>query len=166
MTVWLADRVAEAMELEAASKGELESGGALLGWQDGDDRVVMGMIGPGPFALHGRHAFVPDHGWQVQRIREMFESTKGDLNYLGDWHSHPHGIAAMSDCDVATLRRIALKIPGALMAIIAGSARDWAVGCWQGRVRRTLIFRSMEVEIPEVKVFAPPPDWPVGIVHD
>lgn len=102
----------------------------------GKDRVVVDLRGPGPHALHGRHCFVPDHAWQVAEIRRAFQDSTGDVDYLGDWHSHPGGAAAMSDLGSATLRRIARRVKEPLMLIVAGSEinQDWSARCWKGRI--------------------------------
>src|SRR4051812_37824791 len=111
------------MQLMCGYAGELsplENGGVLLGWRSGEDRIVVDLRGPGPRALHGRHCFIPDHVWQLSEIKRAFHESRGDLDYLGDWHSHPDGIAEMSDLDSATLLRIARRVSAPLMLIVAG----------------------------------------------
>jgi len=95
------------------TRARAENGGILLGWRSDEDRIVADLRGPGAHALHGRHCFVPDHAWQVTEINRAFPASRGDLDYLGDWHSHPEVVAEMSDLDSATLLRIARRVPDA-----------------------------------------------------
>lgn len=139
----------------------LETGGVLLGWRRGDDRIVVDVVGPGRNALHGRTRFLPDHKWQDGEITRIFHATNGDIDYLGDWHTHPDGHAMMSDEDSRTLARIARRVRGALMFILAGpnfSARDF--GCWKAGPRKGFLSRSVAIESQEVRLFKPPQDWP------
>lgn len=83
MTIWLGRDAAQVIIEQANIFFPLETGGVLLGWRDGEDRVVVDIVGAGPKALHGRHTFIPDHSWQVEQIDEAFRNTAGDLDYLG-----------------------------------------------------------------------------------
>lgn len=133
MTTWLARSAFAAMRAEAAEIFPLESGGLLLGWRSGNDRVVVSILGPGPMAMHGRTRFVPDHKWQMHHLNQIFADSSGDIDYLGDWHSHPGGRAHMSSLDHQTLRRISRHVPQPLMAIVAADAPSpqWELGCWR-----------------------------------
>lgn len=162
MTVWLAKSALRAMYEESSSLYPLESGGILLGWRDGGDRIVVNALGPGPQALHGRHRFLPDHAWQVFHIRQIFEESIGDIDYLGDWHSHPDGGAAMSAEDQSTLKRISRRVRKPLMLILSGVSNNesWTFDCWKGNLHRGFILRRFEVFAQEVKLFDPPSNWP------
>ncbi len=166
MTVWLANSALHTMHAEATALYPLESGGILLGWRDGGDRIVINALGPGPQALHGRHRFLPDHEWQVFFIRRIFKESHGDIDYLGDWHSHPNGGSTMSAEDHATLRRISRRVREPLMLILAGGAchESWMTDCWKGCLHRGLIRRRFEVIPQTTKPFDPPSAWPTGAV--
>lgn len=84
-----------------------ETGGVLLGWRDALDIVVEHVIGAGPEADHQRSSFQPDAGWQEARIAELYERSGRQLDYLGDWHTHPGGTPHPSRRDERTLRHIA-----------------------------------------------------------
>ncbi|WP_082646313.1 Mov34/MPN/PAD-1 family protein [Bradyrhizobium valentinum] len=132
--VWLSSHVLRLMCRHARELSPLENGGILLGWRSGEYHIVVDLRGPGPRAIHGRQSFIPDHAWQVSEINRAFEASCGDLDYLGDWHSHPDGIAKMSDLDSATLLRIARRVNAPLMLIVAGSGADWSPQCWKGQL--------------------------------
>lgn len=160
MKVWIGRSVVDEMRAEASTYAPLETGGVLLGWRDGEDRIVVDMIGPGPLALHGRHAFMPDHRWQLAQLRHTFKQSGGDLDYLGDWHTHPAGIAQMSEVDRGTLNRLAGRVPQALMMIAAGGEDAWTFGAWMQQ-RGGWFGRTSPVDC-EVKEFDIPESWPRG----
>jgi integrative and conjugative element protein (TIGR02256 family) len=143
----------------------LENGGILLGWRAREDLVVIDVRGPGPLALHGRHCFLPDHQWQVAEIDRAFEESKGNLDYLGDWHTHPDGVAAMSELDCATLRRIARHVKHPLMLILAGQKNEqvWSARCWSGHLNRPCLWPRLEAQPQELKLFDPPAEWPAPL---
>ncbi|KRR18654.1 hypothetical protein CQ14_39420 [Bradyrhizobium lablabi] len=160
MIVWLSSRVMHSMAECARDLSPLENGGILLGWRSGEDRIIVDLRGPGPLALHGRHCFLPDHKWQVAEINHAFEASGGDLDYLGDWHSHPYGVAEMSCLDSATLLQIARRVSEPLMLIVAGSGTDWSPRCWKGQVVRSLLRRRLLATPQELKIFDPSSVWP------
>ncbi len=160
MIVWLSSHVMHSMGEYARNLSPLENGGILLGWRSGEDCIIVDLRGPGPLALHGRHCFLPDHNWQVSEIKSAFEASGGDLDYLGDWHSHPGGVAAMSDLDSATLLRMTRRVTAPLMLIVAGGVTNWTPRCWKGHIVRPL-FRQKLMAIPqELKIFDPSSVWP------
>lgn len=167
LMLWLSNVVTRSLVGEASNKHPLETGGVLLGWRTDDGAVVAGMLGPGPRAMHGRHAFLPDHRWQIEEIQNVFSKTSGDLNYLGDWHTHPNGVAAMSNLDRSTLRRICRRAPNALMTILGGgTGGGWEIVGWQGILTRRLFYRGFSLEVQKIKVFEAPENWPAAIVCD
>lgn len=163
MMIWIEKQALAVMLYEASARHPLESGGVLFGWRSGSDKVVVDVSGPGPKALHGRYRFLPDHDWQVEQIRLRFVRSNGAIDYLGDWHSHPDGVAATSAEDQATLRRISRRVPEPVMLILAGKfdANTWTMGCWVGLRQRALIRSRVEVAESGVMLFDRPSDWPV-----
>lgn len=151
------------MTSEAARFFPLETGGLLLGWRDQRDLIVAGMIGAGPRALHGRYAFYPDHQWQIRELKLAFEATNGDMDYLGDWHTHPGGAAAMSSEDRATLRRISRRTKYPAMVILAGGEDEWKVKVWRGNTKRRVLSSEFKVLDEGFRIFAPPEEWPSSI---
>lgn len=157
--IWLTHRVAERIQSDAAKYFPLETGGVLLGWRNGMDRIIVDAIGAGPKALHGRLRFLPDHAFQVRHIDNAFRTSDGDLDYLGDWHTHPDGIARMSSEDTSTLRRISRKVKTPVMLIAAGSnSSDWKLRCWL-QPEGGFLSRVEPVDT-EIRLFDPPPSWP------
>lgn len=162
MTVWLAHRALAAMQREGRELFPLETGGVLLGWRRGEDRIVIDVVGPGRNALHGRTRFMPDHKWQMREITRVFTGSAGDIDYLGDWHTHPDGHAIMSDVDCRTLAKISRKVPQALMLILAGPDYSVELACWKAGRKTSFFSRLLPIEIQQVKLFEPPYDWPAA----
>lgn len=158
MTIWLSRPIMTVIRDLAALFYPVETGGVLLGWRDGGDRIITGLVGPGPNALHGRYTFLPDHAWQIARIREAFDASLGDLDYLGDWHTHPDGLAEMSNMDCKTLSRIERRVKSPLMMIAAGSGKNWTINGWSGF--RSSFFANLRPQHEPVMLFDPPENWP------
>lgn len=153
MTMWLARNVMEFMRSECLTLQPLETGGILLGWRRGDATVVAAALGPGPAALHGRHLFIPDDRWHTTQVKAVFASSGGDLNYLGDWHSHPGGVAAMSSLDEQTLARVSRRIGTGMMVILAGDLLEGSpIACWTGHRSSRLLGRA-NLEVDELRIF-------------
>ena len=129
----LAEEIDDALQAEGDSRMGIE-GYEASKWvvQDYGDVVVHASIGPGPNAQHGRFRFTPDHAWQCGRLDSHFADSTGVNVYVGEWHTHPQGSAAMSLLDRRTLRRIArhaqASCPRPLMLIGAGAPIGWR---WQ-----------------------------------
>jgi integrative and conjugative element protein (TIGR02256 family) len=129
--LWLARDALDAMVAEARRTEPLESGGVLLGWRGERDEeiAVVGVLGPGPRALHRRSRFSPDTGWQRREIARVYEASGRTVSYLGDWHSHPGGGETPSRRDQRTARRIArarsARVKRPVMLILSGAGERW-----------------------------------------
>jgi integrative and conjugative element protein (TIGR02256 family) len=139
VTVTIRDTVLTELFAEADAQVPRETGGILMGrWQSPAVVHVTDAIGPGPRARHTRTSFRPDYDFQEAEIARIYRDTARTSTYLGDWHSHPGGVAAMSERDRATLERICTepqaRAETALMAILT-SKLDWEISVWSGRVR-------------------------------
>jgi integrative and conjugative element protein (TIGR02256 family) len=106
--VTLAAALREQMLTEAKQHAPRETGGVLLGVRDtAESHVrVTELVGAGPSAKRERFRFVPDGPWQRRQIAGRYLASGRTLEYIGDWHSHPHGNGP-SRLDRATARKIA-----------------------------------------------------------
>jgi integrative and conjugative element protein (TIGR02256 family) len=84
-----------------------ETGGALLGWREGEQSVVARVLGPGPDAKHRLRSFEPDVAWQAERVAEIYAESGRTITYTGDWHTHPLGGAKPSKQDADTAAMLA-----------------------------------------------------------
>jgi integrative and conjugative element protein (TIGR02256 family) len=106
-TLWLPIELRRRFESEAKEYAPRETGGMLVGYTIGSDAVVTQTIGAGSRAVHRRGGFEPD-GFAQQRELDRVYATSGRIEtYLGDWHSHPDGLARPSGRDRKTAARIA-----------------------------------------------------------
>ena len=159
--LWVPAAAAAAVTEEADRWAPLETGGMLLGYWSAtrDAAVVEFVVGPGPEATHRAGGFVPDHHYQDQELGRLYRAAGRNLDYLGDWHTHPEGPAALSHTDLATLRRIAqhaaARAPRPIMLLLAGG-EPWHMAAWMGEVTRRWWWRDEVVPRPmEVHVEAP-----------
>jgi integrative and conjugative element protein (TIGR02256 family) len=133
--LWLTPALRTEIEREAARAFPLETGGILMGYESAEgDFVATAVIGPGPNAVHAPTRFDHDSEWQFAEVARIYAASGRTETYLGDWHTHPCGIAAMSGLDASTLRFIAespeTRAPRAVMAILAGTPGGWEIGAW------------------------------------
>lgn len=99
-----------------------ETGGILLGRNNGTCTHVTTVIGPGPSATHERYGFQPDSDWQAAEVAAHWHRDP-DIEYLGDWHTHPQGSTRFSALDTDTARAIAsahaARQPNPVMVVLA-----------------------------------------------
>jgi integrative and conjugative element protein (TIGR02256 family) len=122
-TIWLDNRARALIEYEACLRPRVESGGALFGWEAGDDTVIACAYGPGPRARHRATTFEPHPATTDRLIDAVHHATEGRYRYLGSWHSHPNGSARPSGTDVATTAAVAdepeVRLPSPVLIIQA-----------------------------------------------
>jgi integrative and conjugative element protein (TIGR02256 family) len=127
ITVWLPRAVQSAIAKQVAGAEPDETGGILLGYEAlaAGAVVVTHLVGPGPKSKATRARFDPDGEWQEKEVARIYEETGRHSTYLGDWHSHPRGLARLSRKDRRTARSIAeheeARMPNPLMLIVATS---------------------------------------------
>lgn len=159
LSLWISASVYERIEAEANQKYPLETGGVLVGYVTAQGPVVTAMVGPGGNAEFRRRRFSPDSSFQEQQIAALYESSGRIHTYLGDWHTHPDGIATPSWLDRRTLRRIArspsARAPEPAMAIFAGKPERWKVGGFRLRCLKGAWLRRYKLEQPIVRLFEP-----------
>lgn len=144
------------MQSEADRCAPLETGGILMGrWATPTRVEVLMHIGPGPNAFHGPVGFSPDQAFQELQVADVFNKTRGEILYLGDWHSHPGSEAFLSKKDRSTLARITMseeaQAPQALMAILAGT-RPWDYAFWKGWIARRIWGKVLRTQVAQVRL--------------
>ncbi|WPZ01530.1 Mov34/MPN/PAD-1 family protein [Idiomarina sp. OXR-189] len=100
-----------------------EAGGQLFGKFNVEGHITIGAItGPRKTDKRSRHSYKADH---AQEQREIDEKYKDGLYFLGDWHTHPEGVATPSPSDIKAITEIYQSSiepgPGFLL-VIAGTA--------------------------------------------
>lgn len=92
---------AQSIALEAqASRDGTETGGILLGHDDGATMTVTVAGGPGPRALRTERRFKRDLVHAQQLADDRYE-VDGSV-WIGEWHTHPRGPVDPSEVDLNT----------------------------------------------------------------
>jgi integrative and conjugative element protein (TIGR02256 family) len=146
-TIWLSSYILKDMFIEADRHTPYETGGVFMGYQANNmDLVVTDLIPAGPNAKHRRFSFEPDHEYQIDQIASIYKKSRGDIMYLGDWHTHPNSSPQLSRIDKCTLTRIALTKGShnshPIMTILGGKTERWIINTVQfesGQLRPWLI---------------------------
>jgi integrative and conjugative element protein (TIGR02256 family) len=92
-------------EMDTAPK--TETGGALVGYIDGELLVVTNASGPGPRAVRKVDSVVIDGVHAQLFCDEMRRLTSGRDDYVGDWHCHPSWSIKPSDLDSTAMATMA-----------------------------------------------------------
>lgn len=127
-TVILTPDLAAHIAARAVAAHPSETGGVLLGrgLRDGT-KIVIAVIDAGQNSTATRNAFEPDYEWQQSALNDAFKKNP-ELEYLGDWHSHPGGRVVPSSTDVRLLTTIrdesSALCPDPVM-IICGGRQSW-----------------------------------------
>jgi integrative and conjugative element protein (TIGR02256 family) len=130
---------------DAAEHAPVETGGVLLGQRDDHSVSVTHLILGGPGAKRLPERFEPDSEWQRREIERIYAAENGNLEYLGDWHSHPRG-GALSRLDHQTARAISgfspARCPSPVFLVVKFQSVDWQVFAYRyfvGRLRASRI---------------------------
>ncbi|UKA56657.1 Mov34/MPN/PAD-1 family protein (plasmid) [Arthrobacter sp. FW305-BF8] len=80
------------------SRDGLETGGILLGTDDGQEIVIRHAGGPGPKARREFHRFLRDlsHAQQLAELAWREDQSQ----WIGEWHTHPSGDVTPSNYDL------------------------------------------------------------------
>jgi hypothetical protein len=114
----------DALHIFAAAAHPLETGGALVGYYDGDKlAVVTEVLGPPADTVHGPRALVLG----ADGLAEYFAAIWPARHHLGDWHTHPgESPPIASPTDHATMRAHTLG-DAALSCILGGTPGAYAL---------------------------------------
>ena len=99
--------VLEVMRSESRAAGKKETGGALVGYVSNlRDLIVVYASGPGPRAKLEADSVLIDGRYTTSFCNELFTSSAGVLDYVGDWHRHPSWSLRASPSDLAAMQTI------------------------------------------------------------
>jgi integrative and conjugative element protein (TIGR02256 family) len=163
-TVWLPESCEAAILDEAIDRAPKETGGILLGYEvpDRSALVITHLVAAGPGARYRRGLFEPDGRWQEREVARIYAESGRRASYLGDWHSHPDGVAAPSKKDHHTARVIArhraARMRWPLMLIVANDDQFWRIRVFRlgGRKLRPAKLKLYEHEsMPSIAPLRP-----------
>lgn len=128
ITIFFAeDLLSEVKEL-CKEKGNLETGGILVGMYDLDlqSAIITKVLGPPSDSKYGRTTFVRG----TKGVKKTLDSFwKEGQYYLGEWHFHPNALPIASSQDISQMNKIAknvvYKCPEPLMLIIGQDYNDF-----------------------------------------
>jgi integrative and conjugative element protein (TIGR02256 family) len=106
-SVWLPEELQVALEADADEHDPCETGGMLIGYPSEQSLVITRLVPGGPGAIREHARFEPDGEWQQAELERVYAESGRIETYLGDWHSHPIGVARPSRRDRRTAARIA-----------------------------------------------------------
>src|SRR5437868_921976 len=84
-----------------ARESDTETGGVLIGFQDGTDMVITKATEPGPKAVRTISNFLIDTEYCRRVLQEEYSLSGAD--YVGEWHSHVVPFDGLSGGDVSTI---------------------------------------------------------------
>lgn len=89
---------AEFLRQKSAPK---ETGGIIAGSWDRQRNIIylVGIYDPPPNSTHSATGFERGSVGVHKTIKELHQSTLGNLTYVGEWHSHPPGVKASPSTD-------------------------------------------------------------------
>jgi integrative and conjugative element protein (TIGR02256 family) len=100
-----------------------EAGGLLLGFRRGDHFEVLTATTPFPTDLRTRHGFIRNPNGHQQEATRLWQESKGTVDYLGEWHTHPEALPTPSSLDLKEWRKLVAKRvpPSPMLAVIVGT---------------------------------------------
>ncbi|PZV82289.1 ThiF family protein [Algoriphagus aquaeductus] len=102
-----ASNVLETMREQMITSGKNETGGVLIGISNAKTRTIH-VVNLLPAPLDSQVTpvcFFRGVKGLPGAIRMVTENSGGQLGYIGEWHSHPHGPESVSETDLKTVQR-------------------------------------------------------------
>ena len=94
-------------EEEVDKAAGLETGGILMGYLDGHKICITKASKAGPKAIHDEIYFKADPDYIDMFIDMEVANSKGRIQYLGEWHTHPQVEPYPSTVDLDSITDIA-----------------------------------------------------------
>jgi integrative and conjugative element protein (TIGR02256 family) len=114
------------------SVDESESGGILLGYRRLPHMHVVEFTTPAARDRQSRYEFERCDPYHAEHAHARWKVSRGMLDCLGDWHSHPEEDPRPSGLDRSEWRRVLSSVDHMRVFLIVGLRRDW-VGVGRGR---------------------------------
>lgn len=132
--LWISERLVQELKRDRSHHLPTESGGVLIGSFDTSRKIVYvvdHLVAPADSERSSESFLRGSEGLQM-RLEGIKENTLGQLDYVGEWHSHPSASTKPSNRDADLFQwlsdyRRADGVP-ALMAIVASKTSRWIVG--------------------------------------
>ncbi|WP_179319962.1 ThiF family adenylyltransferase [Winogradskyella helgolandensis] len=83
-----------------------EFGGVFIGYKSDLHFIITDILIPDHYK-NGQTIFIREPGTLNERLSEIHKMTNGEIEYLGEWHSHPNGPTTPSRTDINAMQEIA-----------------------------------------------------------
>lgn len=83
-----------------------EFGGVFIGFKSELGFIITDILVPDKY-VNARAIFVRHPGTLNERLEEIHKLSNGEIQYLGEWHSHPDGPTSPSITDIKAMKEIA-----------------------------------------------------------
>lgn len=138
----ISSQILSLMIEEGQAKYPKETGGILIGWQKEQVFYIETAIGPGPNAFHKDLGFKRDGDFSQSQLDSVVFKTRGQWDYIGEWHSHPRNMGP-SSTDIASLRKVQtspkFNILQPILGLIINTGSEWHFHCYLLSQNRLLI---------------------------
>jgi integrative and conjugative element protein (TIGR02256 family) len=116
-----------------------ESGGLLLGYRRGMHLHVIAATEPGPDDRSSRVSFRRSERGHRDKALAMWRESRGHIDYLGEWHTHPEQHPTPSGTDYRAWAELMSDRPGKpFVFIILGMTTNLWLGCGSGDQMRAV----------------------------
>ena len=114
---------------------DTEAGGVLLGHRRASNFEVVHATRPLPTDKRTRFSFVRESAGHQEQATRLWSSSKHQMGYLGEWHTHPEPYPRPSQIDIEQWRESASEMAGHLpfLAVIVGQKHLYAAVWTHGR---------------------------------
>ncbi|MXO69023.1 hypothetical protein GRI72_09320 [Altererythrobacter marinus] len=97
-----------------------EAGGLLLGYRKGIDFEVIAATLPNQWDRASSARFVRSvRGHRIRALRE-WKKSQGSVDWIGEWHSHPHGALRPSYIDLTNWKKLRTQTGKEMVFAIVG----------------------------------------------
>jgi len=129
-----------------------EAGGILLGYRRGPHVHVTGFTPPFPADRRTRRSFDRKVEGHAEVAHRQWRASDEQIDYLGEWHSHPESDARPSSVDLREWSKLLRDRNSPLVFLILGSRNDWLGVGTSGSIDRLVPYAAgkerIDLEIP------------------
>lgn len=130
------------------SQGDPEAGGLLIGTRRGRHIQISDMTEPQTSDARGRFLFLRNTIGHAEAATRLWRSSNQQLDYLGEWHTHPQRTPTPSGLDLAEWLRLGSARDDAhpMVFLIAGIETFYGAMVVHRRVEALNAIESLELK--------------------
>jgi integrative and conjugative element protein (TIGR02256 family) len=119
-----------------------EAAGVLIGERRGEHIIIRHISEPGQDDIRTRFSVNRKGRHHQLAVNQAFYESKGILNYVGEWHTHPEDVPSPSLHDLTSWKKN-LSDPAPSILLILGRKNIW-VGKKVGNQIKAMFIHSQE----------------------